>query len=131
MVGDRVSDTIGGPLDALAVAVPHRMALVSSEGSLTRADFAEKVARWRGVIGARVPTGSDVALAMGNGADLVAAFFACATWGNAALVYDLSWPAPYRAAIEAALSPPLTLMSTPPSLAEIMRFGFFGSIQKS
>lgn len=105
-----MSDTIGGELDALASAGPHRMALISSEARLSRADFAGSVARWRGVISGRVPPGADVALAMGNSADLVAAFFACATCGHAALVYDLSWPVHYREAIEQALLPPLTLV---------------------
>ncbi|MDQ0510573.1 AMP-binding protein [Ancylobacter amanitiformis] len=100
---------IGDRLDALALEAPERPALICGEEMLTRAAFAVRVARWRGRIASRVAPGADVALGMGNSPDLVAAFFACATGGRAALVYDPSWPATYRASIDAALGSPLAL----------------------
>lgn len=100
---------VGDRLDALAAAAPDRPALICGGEVLTRAAFAGQVGRFRADLARRAPPGGSIALAMGNGPALLAAFFAAATSGREALVYDTGWPAPYRAAIDAALSPALTL----------------------
>lgn len=105
--------SIGDRLDALAREAPSRPALACGQEVMSRSAFAEAVACWRGAIGARVPPGAGVALAMGNAPELVAAFFACATSGRVAQVYDPAWPPTYRAAIDGALAPTLTLAAGP------------------
>jgi len=108
-----VTRSIGDRLDALAREAPARPALMCGDEVLDRAAFVERVALYRGAIGAAVPPGAGVALDMGNAPDLVAAFFACATAGRVAEVYDPSWPPAYRAAIDEALAPELTLRHGP------------------
>lgn len=106
--------SIGDRLDELALDQPTRAALVCGDEVLSRSAFADQVARLRGAIGAAVPAGAGVALDMGNAPELVAAFFACATSGRVAQVYEPSWPPAYRAAIDAALAPAPTLGALPP-----------------
>ncbi|TCK31092.1 long-chain acyl-CoA synthetase [Ancylobacter aquaticus] len=101
--------TVGANLPALAAAAPARPALVCDEELWSRADLAGRVSGMAALLAARTAPGEGVALAMGNAPELVAAFLACAVSGRQALVYDPSWPAPYRAAIDAALIPALTL----------------------
>lgn len=105
--------SIGDRLDLLAREEPSHAALVCGDEVLGRSAFADQVAHWRGVLGAAVPPGAGVALDMGNSPELVAAFFACATSGRVAQVYEPSWPPAYRAAIDAALAPALTLAAGP------------------
>ncbi|WP_029351173.1 AMP-binding protein [Bosea sp. 117] len=101
--------TIGDRLAAFAAVAPGRVALVCDDEAMDRASFAGAVARLASEIAARVPQGAGVALDLPNSPELVAAFFACAVSGRQGLVYDPGWPTPYRAAIDAALRPPLTL----------------------
>lgn len=101
--------TIGAGLPALAAAEPTRPALVCDDTVLTREMLAARIAARAAHLETRTAPGAAIALAMGNGPALVDAFFACAISGRQALVYDPTWPAPYRAAIDAALSPALTL----------------------
>ncbi|MCJ8143654.1 AMP-binding protein [Ancylobacter sp. A5.8] len=110
--------TIGADLSALAAAAPLRPALTCDGETLTRARLAHRVAHLSREITARTGTGAGVALDMANGVDLVALFFACAVSGRQALVYDPAWPARYRAAIDGALAPALTVTGTEPWLGE-------------
>ena len=110
--------TIGDRLAELARQAPDRLALVCGEEPLSRAAFAAAVARRAAVLARQTPQGAGIALAMGNSPALAVAFFACAVSGRQALVYDPAWPAGYRAAVDAALSPALTLAdeAEPPSM---------------
>ncbi|MFT0862565.1 AMP-binding protein [Ancylobacter sp. G4_0304] len=101
--------TIGAALSALAAEAPLRLALACDGETLTRARLAHRVAHLSREIAARTGPGAAVALDMANGVDLVTLFFACAVSGRQALVYDPAWPARYRAAIDAALAPALTV----------------------
>ncbi|MCB4769137.1 AMP-binding protein [Ancylobacter sp. Lp-2] len=101
--------TIGDRLAELARQAPERPALICGEEELSRAAFAATVARRAADLARRSPPGSGIALAIGNSPALVAGFFACAVSGRQALVYDPAWPAGYRAAVDAALDPALTL----------------------
>lgn len=105
--------TIGADLPALAAAAPARAALICDEEGVSRAALAARVSALAAHLAETTAPGQGVALAMGNGPELVEAFFACAISGRQALVYDPGWPAPYRAAIDAALAPALTLESLP------------------
>nr|WP_281493673.1 AMP-binding protein [Ancylobacter koreensis] len=89
------------------------MALVCDDEVLTRAQLATHVGGLAAWLAGRTAPGEGVALTSGNAPALVEAFFACAVSGRQALVYDPSWPAPYRAAIDAALAPALTLDALP------------------
>ncbi|SCW77305.1 AMP-binding protein [Ancylobacter rudongensis] len=108
--------TLGADLPALAEAAPARAALVCDDEEVSRAALAARIGGVAAHLAAHTAPGQGVALAMGNGPELVEAFFACAVSGRQAFVYDPAWPAPYRAAIDAALAPALTL-ETLPSLA--------------
>lgn len=101
--------TIGACLPTLAAAEPTRPALICDETVLTRADLTARVSALAAHLMESTAPGAAIALAMGNGPELVDAFFACAVSGRQALVYDPAWPAPYRAAIDSALAPALTL----------------------
>ncbi|MFD2031847.1 AMP-binding protein [Ancylobacter dichloromethanicus] len=108
-----MTPTVGSAIPALAAAAPGRAALVCDEQVLTRARLAEGVGGLAAWLAARTAPGAGIALAMGNAPGLVEAFLACAVSGRQALVYDPGWPAPYRAAIDAALAPALTLEALP------------------
>lgn len=103
--------TIGAGLPALAAAEPTRPALVCDDEAVSRAALASRIGALAAHLETRTAPGAAIALAMGNGPELVAAFFACAISGRQALVYDPAWPTPYRAAIDSALAPALTLES--------------------
>lgn len=105
--------TVGAALPALAEAAPSRPALVCDEEARGRAELAARVGGLAAWLAARTPPGAGIALAPGNTPGLVAAFLACAVSGRQALVYDPGWPAPYRAAIDGALAPALTLEALP------------------
>ncbi|WP_428029079.1 AMP-binding protein [Ancylobacter sp.] len=108
-----MSRTVGEALPALAAAAPHRPALVCDDEAQDRAQLAARVGGLAAWLGERTAPGDGVALAMGNAPTLVEAFLACAVSGRQALVYDPAWPTPYRAAIDAALAPALTLDAVP------------------
>lgn len=108
-----VPRTIGAGLPALAAAAPARPGLVCDAQVRRRADLAARVGGLAAWLAARTAPGAHVALAMGNAPSLVELFLACAASGRQALVYDPAWPAPYRAAIDAALMPALTLDAAP------------------
>lgn len=101
--------TLGARLPVLAAAAPGRAALICDGEVVTRAYLTAGIAARAAHLAACTPPGAGIALAMGNGPELVEAFFACAVSGRQALVYDPAWPAPYRTAIDAALAPALTL----------------------
>ncbi|MDQ0302748.1 class I adenylate-forming enzyme family protein [Ancylobacter polymorphus] len=105
--------TIGAGLPALAAAEPTRPALVCDDTVLTREMLTARIATRAALLAQRSAPGAPIALALGNGPELVDAFFACAIGGRQALVYDPAWPAPYRAAIDAALAPAITLETLP------------------
>lgn len=105
--------TIGADLPALAAAAPTRAALVCDEEVVSRAALASRISALAAHLAENTAPGQGVALAMGNGPELVEAFLACAISGRQALVYDPGWPAPYRAAIDAALAPAITLETLP------------------
>ncbi|WP_371345105.1 AMP-binding protein [Ancylobacter sp. IITR112] len=109
--------TLGAGLPALAAAAPGRAALICDGEVVTREALAARVGGLAAHLAARTRPGAGIALAMGNAPQLVEAFFACAVSGRQALVYDPSWPAPYRAAIDAALAPALTLDEAPDAAA--------------
>lgn len=108
--------TVGAALSALAIAAPDRPALVCDGEARGRRAFADHVFALAAELEARTPTGAAIALDLPNGPELVALFFACATSGRQALVYDPGWPAPYRAAIDRALAPALTVRGDEPWL---------------
>ncbi|MBS7539245.1 AMP-binding protein [Ancylobacter lacus] len=101
--------TLGAALPALADAAPDRVALVCDGEAMDRRTLVAAVAARAGFLAAATPPGAGIGLALPNGPELALAFLACAVAGRQGLVYDTGWPAPYRAAIEAALAPPLTL----------------------
>jgi long-chain acyl-CoA synthetase len=105
--------TIGAGLPALAAAEPTRPALICDDRVLTREMLTARIAARAALLARRSAPGAPIALALGNGPELVDAFFACAISGRQALVYDPAWPAPYRAAIDAALVPAITLETLP------------------
>ncbi|UOK71210.1 AMP-binding protein [Ancylobacter polymorphus] len=111
--------TIGAGLPALAAAESTRPALVCDDTVLTREMLTARIAARAALLAQRTAPGAAIALAMGNGPALVDAFFACAISGRQALVYDPAWPAPYRAAIDAALAPALTLETEAPQGAPV------------
>lgn len=108
--------TIGAALPALAAADPLRPALVCDHEVLDRRTFTRAVLALIAELEAMPEPGSSIALALPNQAHLVALFFAAAMSGRQALVYDPGWPAPYRAAIDAALNPSLTVDGREPWL---------------
>ncbi|MDF2997638.1 MAG: AMP-dependent synthetase and ligase [Xanthobacteraceae bacterium] len=108
--------TIGAALPGLAADDPAKPALVCDHEVLDRRTFTRAALALTAELEARLEPGSSIALAMPNSADLVALFFAAAMSGRQALVYDPGWPAPYRAAIDAALAPPLTVDGSEPWL---------------
>ncbi|HEY9212649.1 MAG TPA: AMP-binding protein, partial [Ancylobacter sp.] len=101
--------TIGADLPALARAAPLSAALICDGDVLDRATLTARVGHLAREIGARTGPGDGVALDIGNSPLLVEMFLACAVSGRQALVYDTGWPAPYRQAIDTALSPALTV----------------------
>ena len=108
--------TIGAALPALAGAEPGRPALVCDHDVRDRRTFTRAVLALIAELEARLEPSSSIALALPNSVELVALFFAAAMSGRQALVYDPGWPAPYRAAIDAALAPPLSVDGDEPWL---------------
>lgn len=108
--------TIGAALPALAAADPSKPALVCDSEILDRRRFTRAALALAAELEARLEPGSSIALALPNGPELVALFFAAAMSGRQALVYDPGWPAPYRAAIDAELAPPLSVEGDEPWL---------------
>ncbi len=104
--------TIGALLPALADEAPDRPALVCDGGAIDRRALVTGIAARAAFLAAATAPGAGVGLALPNGPDLLLGFLACAISGRQGLVYDTGWPAPYRAAIEAALAPPLTLLGS-------------------
>lgn len=102
-------ETIGAALPARARAAPSSAALICDGDVLDRATLVARIGHLAREIGARTRPGDGVALDIGNSPLLVEMFLACAVSGRQALVYDTGWPAPYRQAIDAALSPALTV----------------------
>lgn len=105
--------TIGARLEALAAAEPSRAALICDDETVSRAALAARIGGLAAWLAQRTTPGEGIALAIGNAPALVEAFLACAVSSRQALVYDPGWPAPYRAAIDAALAPSLTLEAAP------------------
>lgn len=108
-----MAGSIGADLEALAAAAPDRPALICDDEHLTRTALTAHIGGLAAHLSASTAPGDGIALAMGNAPALVEAFFACAVSGRQALVYDPAWPAPTRAAIDAALMPALTLDAAP------------------
>ena len=101
--------TIGADLEALARAAPSQPALICDGEVLDRATLVGRIGHLAREIGKRTKPGDGVALDIGNSPLLVGMFLACAVSGRQGLVYDTGWPAPYRQAIDEALSPALTV----------------------